>query len=369
MTDTERRKRLIKWLDDVLKKLRALTVSTFVAAIEELRDYIEAGGDFKWDAHGIHERNVMNLLGILEGKINILIASGVSKWYQEGLDNAAEQAEQAIKKLTKSNRQPYGLRKLKQQATEARRMEAVAGHAETVSYRGGAMNNLSNRVWDFKDDSKKAIEQIVQDAIKDGKGVNETKNSVKEFLNTDGNGKMKHGGEPGVYKNPEKNCERLMRTEVNAAYRSAEIDSYNAMDVVLGYEIHLSGNHTTTRRKKNGEVKIIHIKDICDQCAGKYPKNFVWFGWHPNCRCYITPITMTPEQFGEYMDAEDEGREKEYLESIMIKDFPDGFKKYYGEYSSKIAKSAAKNPKRKLPSWIENNKQILPKSEEKNKNF
>lgn len=365
MTDTERRKRLIKWLDDVLKKLRALTVSTFVAAIEELRDYIEAGGDFKWDAHGIHERNVMNLLGILEGKINILIASGVSKWYQEGLDNAAEQAEQAIKKLTKSNRQPYGLRKLKQQATEARRMEAVSGHAETVSYRGGAMNNLSNRVWDLKDDSQKAIEQIVQDAIKDGKGVNETKNSVKEFLNTDGNGKMKHGGEPGVYKNPEKNCERLMRTEVNAAYRSAEIDSYNAMDVVLGYEIHLSGNHTTTRRKKNGEVKIIHIKDICDQCAGKYPKNFVWFGWHPNCRCYITPITMTPAQFGEYMDAEDEGREKEYLESIMIKDFPDGFKKYYGEYSSKIAKSAAKNPKRKLPSWIENNKQILPKNKEK----
>ena len=345
MTDTERRKRLIKWLDDVLKKLRALTVSTFVAAIEELRDYIEAGGDFKWDAHGIHERNVMNLLGILEGKINILIASGVSKWYQEGLDNAAEQAEQAIKKLTKSNRQPYGLRKLKQQATEARRMEAVAGHAETVSYRGGAMNNLSNRVWDLKEDSKKAIEQIVQDAIKDGKGVNETKNSVKEFLNTDGNGKMKHGGEPGVYKNPEKNCERLMRTEVNAAYRSAEIDSYNAMDVVLGYEIHLSGNHTTTQHGK-----VVKISDICDECTGAYPKNFIWYGWHPNCRCYITPITMSPAQFGKYQEAEDEGRAEEYLESITIKTYPAGFINYFRQHGAQFRKHP--------PQWLKDNPAI-----------
>lgn len=60
------------------------------------------------------------------------------------------------------------------------------------------------------------------------------------------------------------------------------------------------------------------------------------------------------------MDAEDEGREKEYLESIMIKDFSDGFKKYFGEHAAKIARAAAKSPKRKLPSWIENNKNILP---------
>ncbi|MBQ3690146.1 MAG: hypothetical protein II937_09875 [Bacteroidales bacterium] len=358
MTDTERRKKLVKWLDAMLKKLRTLTVSTFVQAIEELRNYIEAGGDFKWNAHGIHERKVMNLLRILEGKINLLIGSGVSRWYQEGLNNATEQAEQAIAKLTKSNRQPYGLRKLKQQATEARRMEAVAGHAQTVSYRGGAMNNLSNRVWDFKGDSKKIIEQIVHDAIKGGKGVNETKNSVKEFLNTDGNGKMKHGGKPGVYKNPEKNCERLMRTEVNAAYRSAEIDSYNAMDVVLGYEIHLSGNHTTTRRNSKGEEKIIELNDICDQCAGKYPKNFVWFGWHPNCRCYITPITMTPAQFAKYWDAQDEGKGKEYLDSIMIKDFPDGFKQYFAAHFMQF-KAIAANPQKALPQWIKSNPLIL----------
>lgn len=356
MTDTERRKRLVKWLDRILKTMRSLSVSTYYKAIEALKERIESGEKFVWNDRGVQERKVMSLLKILEGKINILIGSGVSRWYQEGLDNAAEQIE---KQLTKSNRQPYGLDKLKKQATRQRRMEAVAGHAQTVSYRDGAMNNLSNRVWDLKREIKKDIEKIVQDTIEKGQGVNEAKNSVKEFLNTDGNGQMKHGGKPGVYKNPIKNCERLLRTEVNAAYRSAEIDSYNAMDVVLGYEIHLSGNHTTTRKNAKGEEKIIELNDICDQCAGKYPKNFVWFGWHPNCRCYITPITMTHDQLAKYWDAQDEGREKEYLDSIMIKDFPDGFKQYFAAHAASIVSAVAKNPKRQLPTWFANNQKIL----------
>ena len=353
MTDAAKRKKLLKWLDDVLKRLKTLTVSAYYQSIEALRDYIMQGGDFEWNEYGSAEKRVTEILKILQNQINILIANGVSTWYQEGLTTAIDNTIKSLKGGRRIKRERE-IKKIKKVATQQHRTTAAIGHA---TYRDGAINNLSNRVWDFKEENKKIIEKIVQDAIRDGKGVNETKNSVKEYLNTDGNGKMKKTG-AGVYKNPLKNCERLMRTEVNAAYRSAEIDSYNAMDVVLGYEIHLSGNHYTTRKNKPP----IPIHDICDECAGKYPKNFIWFGWHPNCRCYITPITMTPEQFAAYMDAEDEGREKEYLDSITIKDFPDGFKKYFSYNASNIINTVAKNPKRQLPSWFENNKKILPVS-------
>lgn len=355
MTDKERRKRLVKKLDRLLTQLRQITVATYYRAIEELRDRIAAGEAFSWKENGTEEKRIMNLLKILEGKINYLIASGVSEFYAEGMANAADQINKALEN-DKFKFKKERLDALRISATEERRKEAVAGHAETVSYRGGAMNNLSNRVWDFKEQSKEQIERIVQDAIAKGQGVNAAKNSVKEFLNTDDAGNMKHHG-AGVYNSPEKNCARLLRTEVNAAYRSAEIDGYQKSDMVLGYKIFLSGNHYTKRGNK--PPKKLH--DICDELQGDYPKSFYWTGWHPNCRCIIVPITLTPEQFGAYMDAEDEGREKEYIDSISVKDFPENFKRYYAAHASNFAATVDKNPKKRhLPSWIENNQKMLP---------
>ena len=55
------------------------------------------------------------------------------------------------------------------------------------------------------------------------------------------------------------------------------------MDFVVGYEIKLSHSHEVT--------------DICDSAQGKYPKDFVFTGWHPNCMCYVIPILKTEEEF------------------------------------------------------------------------
>lgn len=347
------REKLVKLLSELLKQLKNLTVSTYFQAIEMLREYIEAGGEFVWNPNATAEKKVFDLLKMLEGKINIIIANGVSTFYQEGLNAAEELVQNALKGKgqIKKNRD---IKLLKQHATEEKRKQATAGHAQTVSYRGGAMNNLSNRVWDFKDGAKKQIEEIVQKSIKEGKSVNEAKNSVKEYLNTTSKGTMKHGGQKGVYSDPLKNCERLLRTEVNAAYRSAEIDSYQNDDTILGFRISLSGNHTTKDHK--GKVK--ELNDICDILQGDYPKTFYWTGWHPNCRCVLTPIVISPEQFGKYMEAEDEGKEREYFDSIKIKDFPPNFKTYWSEHSSQF--QAIENGNKQLPPWIENNKNILP---------
>ena len=83
---------------------------------------------------------------------------------------------------------------------------------------------------------------------------------------------------------------RLARTETNIAYRTADYDRQQDLDFVVGIEVHLSGNHTCKGVK--GE-----FHDICDELQGRYPKDFKFTGWHPNCRCYTTTILKTPEEF------------------------------------------------------------------------
>ncbi len=60
--------------------------------------------------------------------------------------------------------------------------------------------------------------------------------------------------------------------------------------MIVGIEVHLSNNHNCLGIP-NGE-----FYDICDVLAGKYPKDFKFVGWHPNCRCYTTFILMTDEE-------------------------------------------------------------------------
>ncbi|MDE5805251.1 MAG: hypothetical protein K2H58_03170, partial [Paramuribaculum sp.] len=67
-------------------------------------------------------------------------------------------------------------------------------------------------------------------------------------------------------------------------------------------------------------------KDICDKLAGDYPKDFVFDGWHPQCFCYVTPITIDEDVYDELMD-EDDWREavRQYAEKHQITDYPDNF--------------------------------------------
>lgn len=76
---------------------------------------------------------------------------------------------------------------------------------------------------------------------------------------------------------------RLARSEINMAYRTAEQTRWRQFDFVVGYEIKLSNSHPR--------------EDVCDRLAGKYPKDFVWTGWHPNDLCYCIPILKSDEEF------------------------------------------------------------------------
>lgn len=50
---------------------------------------------------------------------------------------------------------------------------------------------------------------------------------------------------------------------------------------VIGYRIEVA------KTNKYGRAR---HRDICDELAGDYPKDFVFKGWHYNCRCVVHPI-------------------------------------------------------------------------------
>lgn len=163
--------------------------------------------------------------------------------------------------------------------------------------------NLSNRVWQYTGQFKEELEMALDLGIREGKSADELSRDVRRYLNNpnmlfrrvrDEHGilhlskraKAYHPGQ-GVYRSSYKNARRLTATETNIAYRNAEQSAWQALDFVVGQKIQLSNNHTL-----NGEPFI----DICDHLQGNYPKDFVFTGWHPLCRCFATAILMTPEE-------------------------------------------------------------------------
>ena len=104
--------------------------------------------------------------------------------------------------------------------------------------------------------------------------------------------KIYHPGQ-GVYRSSYKNALRLTATEGNLAYRTADHLRWQQLDFVVGIEIRLSNNHTL-----NG----VPFTDICDDLAGKYPKDFKFTGWHPFCRCNAIPILKTEAEIEQDND-------------------------------------------------------------------
>jgi hypothetical protein len=144
-----------------------------------------------------------------------------------------------------------------------------------------------------------------------------------------------------------KNALRLARTEINAAYRRAEWESYQRDPLIKGYRIVLSNNHTTL---KNG--KAVRFTDICDELQGEYPKSFLWEGWHPQCRCRMVPIVISREELFERMKARKAGRLEEWRPKGAVQDVPDKFKAWLAENAERIAAAEKRGT---LPYFLKDN--------------
>lgn len=206
--------------------------------------------------------------------------------------------------------------------------------------------SLSDRVWRYTGQFKEELEMALDLGLRDGLSADELSREVRKYLNNpnmlfrrvrDEHGvlhlskraKAYHPGQ-GVYRSSYKNARRLTATETNMAYRTADYNSFQALDFVVGIRIMLSNNHTL-----NGEP----FFDICDNLSapngstattgkGCYPKDFKFTGWHPLCRCFVQSIHKTKEELRE-----DTRRMREGLPPLppeqsvnYVGDVPDEFK-------------------------------------------
>lgn len=226
-----------------------------------------------------------------------------------------------------------------------RNKESVDVFFKRKSEYGGL--NLSQRVWKYVGDFKTEMEMALSVAMGEGKSAATISREVRKYLqrpdmmfrrfrvktgeqdifNADGNvvGKEPVYGRVwkrkvvdavtgnvswqtvnlkdysfgrGVYRSSYKNAMRLARTETNMAYRTADQERWRQLDFVIGYRIVLSDNHPEP--------------DICNDLSAKrgekgsrgvYPKDFVFKGWHPQCRCYVVPILADEKEFDKIQEA------------------------------------------------------------------
>lgn len=272
----------------------------------------------------------------------------------------------------------------------ARNKESVDAFFKRKSEYGGL--NLSQRVWKYVGDFKTEMEMALSVAMGEGKSAATISREVRKYLqrpdmmfrrfrvktgeqdifDADGNivGKEPVYGRVwkrkvvdavtgnvswqtvnlkdysfgrGVYRSSYKNAMRLARTETNMAYRSADQERWRQLDFVIGYRVVLSDNHPEP--------------DICNDLSarrgekgsrGVYPKDFVFKGWHPQCRCYVVPILADEKEFDKIQEAI--LNDEPIPESMSVIREPN---KYFQDWWMKNKKRVSEA--QSLPYWVKDN--------------
>ena len=163
--------------------------------------------------------------------------------------------------------------------------------------------NLSQRVWNITEQTKGHIEMYLETGIATGRSAEGIGRDIRQLLNDpdkrfrrvrDEAGKLTysqpmkdyHPGR-GVYRSSRMNALRVASTETNMGYRMSDAERWKQMDFMLGFEVKRSAN--------------AHPCAICDSLKGKYPKDFIFPGWHPFCICFAVPIVMEHEDFADFL--------------------------------------------------------------------
>ncbi len=239
----------------------------------------------------------------------------------------------------------------------ARNREAMEAFFRRKNEYGGL--NLSQKVWKYTSQFKDEIELALSVSLGRGDSAATVSRHVRQYLqepdrlfrrvrDEEGNLKLSkraaayHPGR-GEYRSSYKNAMRLARTETNMAYRAADCERWNDIPFVVGMEVRRS-NHPFACA-------------VCEALAGKYPKDFKFVGWHPQCRCYIVPILADEKERMAYHKAILDGEDVNGWQfSGQITEPHDGFKKWIGENQERIEKAAERGT---LPYWVKDNPQYV----------
>ena len=212
---------------------------------------------------------------------------------------------------------------------------------------------ISDRVWNIKDQAKESIELAIDVALKEGMSAQDLARSIKQNLNNpdalfrrvrDKHGNLQlsrtakafHPG-PGVYRSAHKNALRLASNEINTAYRQAEQLRIQGNSDVVGQKINLSPQHS--------------VRDMCDDLAGPYPKDFSWSSWHVGCKCFRTMVLKSQSELiteinnGQNLSPE---ASKNYVGVV-----PQNFNKWISDNREMIERRKSK------PYFLEENKKFV----------
>lgn len=267
---------------------------------------------------------------------------------------------------------------------DAWRKETARAFIESRMKRDNGLN-LSDRVWNYTQQTKSefevAVSQVLENGIGKGISAESLGRQVRQYLNNpdmmyrryhrkqlmsdgtkkdivewrrrviDKEGKVRLIKEDlakvgtGVYRSARQNALRLTITETNMAYNYSNCKRWESEPFVLGIRIRLSANHPE--------------EDICDELAGDYPKTFMWRGWHPRCMCSVSPILMDRKS-DEWKKLRKMPKEEyeAYQSPNLVQNVPDKFSKWC-ERNAKKLDLARKNGK--LPYFVRDNMKAVGK--------
>lgn len=225
--------------------------------------------------------------------------------------------------------------------------------------------NLAQIVWNYcqqtKSEFEMAMSNTIADGIKQGSSAEEVGKSIRKYLNDPDmmyrryhtvkvqkngkkkdvvtwrrrriiDGKVRFVEEPlekvgmGIYRSARKNALRVARTEINSAYHKARNERWQNEPFVIGQYIHVSPQH--------------NIDDICNDLEGRYPKDYVWISWHPQCICTSDPITIQGDEKKEFYKRLMAGEDmSNYVSPFAVLTMPEKYNQYIKDNSEAIVKA------------------------------
>ena len=243
--------------------------------------------------------------------------------------------------------------------------------------------NLSQLVWNYAQQSKSefevAMSNVIADGLKKGTSAETLGREVRQYLNNpdmmyrryhrtvvdaqgnkkdivrwrrriiDEDGKVRFVEQPlekvgmGHYRSSRMNSFRLMRTEINMAYHRANSDRWQREPFVIGINIELSPQHP--------------VYDMCDELVGRYPKDFIFIGFHVACLCMASPITLQGEEKDEFYKRLAAGEDmSNYHSRYEVKDIPDKAKAWIDDNREKFIRAGERGKLGYI--WRENMKYV-----------
>ncbi|MDI9863974.1 hypothetical protein QM480_06545 [Flectobacillus sp. DC10W] len=325
-----------KQLFDSIEHYAKIIDSLYSAAMNEFIKIALTIGEidptkpFSFDDYPITDKRVKNLL--------LNLTNGIESKISEGVQNAWELSNTKNNKFVESIFSGRNVPASKLTDYNSRNLEALS----VFQNRKRDGMNLSARVWKYTESFKSEMELAIDLGL-DGRSSQKLSRNVRSLLNEpnklfrrvrDKRGKLQlskaakayHPGQ-GVYRSSFKNAHRLARTEINMAYREADLLRFQQFDLIVGYEV----------KRSNRNYPCV----VCESLKGKYPKNFKFVGWHPQCMCFIVPILATENEIDDYIDKFINDESTTFLSDNEVLKPPSGFYDYVDQNNKRILNASS----------------------------